>query len=129
MDMMMVQIMIMIMINKKYYNINMDVKFILLVIGIFIFTLGYVNQNKYNCNIIPSLDRMQEQDLRNLFNKQSSFMNYSRDLNYNEETGGQDIVTNAGSRPLPIMVSSSDYLDSIGSQSKEYSNKVGTYGQ
>ena len=35
----------------------MDIKFILLVIGVFIFTLGYVNQNKYNCNIIPSLNR------------------------------------------------------------------------
>ena len=77
-----VKIMIMIMINKKYYNINMDIKFILLVIGIFIFTLGYVNQNKYNCNIIPSLNKMQEQDLRNLFNKQSAFMKYKRDLNF-----------------------------------------------
>ena len=25
-------------INKKYYNINMDIKFILLIIGLFIFT-------------------------------------------------------------------------------------------
>ena len=28
----------------------MDIKFILLVIGVFIFTLGYVNQNKYSCS-------------------------------------------------------------------------------
>ena len=56
----------------------MDIKFILLVIGIFIFTLGYVNQNKYNCNIIPSLDKMQEQDLRNLFNKQNAFVDWDK---------------------------------------------------
>ena len=29
----------------------MDIKFILLMIGLFLFTLGYVNQNKYNCYI------------------------------------------------------------------------------
>ena len=33
----------------------MDIKFILLVIGLFIFTLGYVNQNKYNCIIFTCL--------------------------------------------------------------------------
>ena len=89
----------------------MDIKFILLVIGVFIFTLGYVNQNKYNCNIIPSLNKMKEQDLRKLFYDNSAFMNYSRDLNYYEHTDDQDIVTNRGSRPLPIIVRSSDYLD------------------
>jgi len=48
----------------------MDIKFILLMTGIFLFTLGYVNQNKYNCNIIPSLDKKEEeQDLSNLFYK------------------------------------------------------------
>ena len=73
----------------------MDIKFILLVIGIFIFTLGYVNQNKYNCNVIPSLDRIQEKDLKNLFNRDSSFMNYNRDLNYFGNTNDKDIVTNA----------------------------------
>ena len=35
----------------------MNIKFILLVIGLFLFTVGYVNQNKYNCNIIPSLEK------------------------------------------------------------------------
>ena len=45
----------------------MDFKFILLMIGIFLFTLGFVNQNKYNCNIVPSLNKIQEQDLKNLF--------------------------------------------------------------
>ena len=102
----------------------MDIKFILLIIGVFIFTLGYVNQNKYNCNIIPSLDRFQEQDLRNLFNKQSAFMKYKRDLNYYEDTDDQDIVTNRGSRPLPIMVRSGDYLDAVSSQSQEYTTRV-----
>tara|TARA_B110000858_G_C17784831_1_gene466643 strand:+ start:1112 stop:1459 length:348 start_codon:yes stop_codon:yes gene_type:complete len=47
----------------------MDIKFILLMTGIFLFTLGYVNQNKYNCNITPSLDKKEEQDLSNLFYK------------------------------------------------------------
>ena len=106
----------------------MDIKFILLVIGVFIFTLGYVNQNKYNCNIIPSLDRFQEQDLRNLFSKQSAFMNYSRDLNYYGDTDDQDIVTNRGSRSLPIMVRSDDYIDSSSSQSEEYRSSSGSYG-
>ena len=49
------KLMIKLIYNKKYYNINMNIKFILLVIGLFLFTVGYVNQNKYNCNIIPSL--------------------------------------------------------------------------
>ena len=47
----------------------MDIKFILLMTGLFLFTLGYVNQNKYNCNIIPSLDKIQDQDLSKLFYK------------------------------------------------------------
>ena len=68
----------------------MDIKFILLVIGVFIFILGYVNQNKYNCNIIPSLNRMQEQDLKNLFYKNSAFLDYDRDLNYLEDTSKKD---------------------------------------
>ena len=91
----------------------MDIKFILLIIGIFIFTLGYVNQNKYNCNIIPSLDKMQERDLRKLFYDNSAFMDYERDLNYLEDTSDKDIITNRGSRPLPIIVRTSDYLDTI----------------
>lgn len=45
----------------------MDIKFILLMIGIFFFTLGYVNQNKYNCNINPSLNNVQSQQLVDLF--------------------------------------------------------------
>ena len=103
----------------------MDVKFILLIIGIFIFTLGYVNQNKYDCNIIPSLNKMQEQDLRSFFNKDSAFMKYKRIVS------DKDIITNTGYRPLPIMVSSDDYIDYSDSQSTEYitpgSNLV--YGQ
>uniref|UniRef100_A0A6C0C7L5 Uncharacterized protein n=1 Tax=viral metagenome TaxID=1070528 RepID=A0A6C0C7L5_9ZZZZ len=45
----------------------MDIKFILLMIGLFFFTLGYVNQNKYNCNINPSLNNVQSKQLRNMF--------------------------------------------------------------
>ena len=45
----------------------MDIKFTLLMIGLFLFTLGYVNQNKYNCNIIPSLNKLQSQNLKDLF--------------------------------------------------------------
>jgi len=106
----------------------MDIKFVLLVIGIFIFTLGYVNQNKYNCNIIPSLNKMQEKDLRKLFYKNSAFVDYERDLNFLEDTDQQDIVTNTGSRRSPIIVQSDDYLDSIDSQSTEYRSASGLYG-
>tara|TARA_B100000989_G_C19525630_1_gene466712 strand:+ start:2202 stop:2528 length:327 start_codon:yes stop_codon:yes gene_type:complete len=106
----------------------MDIKFVLLVIGIFIFTLGYVNQNKYNCNIIPSLDRLQEQNLRNLFNRDSSFINYNRDLNLLEETSEQDMINNTGTRPLPIIVQSGDYINQIDSQSREYRTRSGIYG-
>ena len=106
----------------------MDIKFILLVIGIFIFTLGYVNQNKYNCNIVPSLNRMQERDLRKLFYNNSAFVDYERDLNLLEDTDQQDIVTNTGSRRSPIIVQSDDYLDSINSQSTEYGSTSGLYG-
>ena len=106
----------------------MDIKFILLVIGIFIFTLGYVNQNKYNCNIVPSLNRLQERDLRKLFYKNSAFVDYERDLNFLENTDEKDIVTNTGSRRSPIIVQSDDYLDSINSQSTEYGTTSGKYG-
>ena len=110
----------------------MDIKFILLVIGVFIFTLGYVNQNKYNCNIIPSLNKIQEQDLKNLFYKNSSFLNYNRDLNYFEDISEKDIVRNIGSRPLPINVQQDDYLEyvDVKSQSNEYTTPGGNlYGQ
>ena len=110
----------------------MDIKFILLVIGVFIFTLGYVNQNKYNCNIIPSLNRMQEQDLKNLFYKNSTFLDYDRDLNYLEDTSKKDIVRNVGARSLPINVSSDDYIDNNSSESQavEYrSSNDNSYGQ
>jgi hypothetical protein len=90
----------------------MDIKFILLVIGVFIFTLGYVNQNKYNCNIIPSLNKMQEQDLKKLFYKDSTFLNYDRDSNFLESGLDPKMINNTGSRPLPIMVKSSDFIDS-----------------
>ena len=39
----------------------------ILMFGLFLFILGFVNQNKYNCNISPSLDRKIQQDLSNLF--------------------------------------------------------------
>ena len=106
----------------------MDIKFVLLVIGIFIFTLGYVNQNKYNCNIVPSLNRMQERDLRKLFYNNSAFVDYERDLNLLENTDEKDIVNNRGSRRSPIIVQSGDYLDSNNSQSTEYGSIRGLYG-
>ena len=100
----------------------MDIKFILLVIGVFIFTLGYVNQNKYNCNIIPSLNRIQEQDLKKLFYKDSAFLNYNRDLNFLETDLDPLMINNRGSRPLSMIVSSDDYIDynSSESQADEY---------
>ena len=101
----------------------MDIKFILLVIGVFIFTLGYVNQNKYNCNIIPSLNKMQEQDLKKLFYKDSAFLNYNRDLNSLETGLNPLMIDNRGSRPLPIILSSDDdYIDynTYESQADEY---------
>ena len=56
------------------YKVIGYIKFILLMTGIFLFTLGYVNQNKYNCNIIPSLDKKDEdQDLGDLFYKKDVF--------------------------------------------------------
>jgi len=102
----------------------MDIKFILLIIGLFIFTLGYVNQNKYNCNIIPSLNKMQEQDLKKLFYKDSAFLNYNRDLNFLETGLDPLMVNNRGSRPFTMIVSSDDdYIDynTSESQADEYS--------
>lgn len=104
----------------------MDIKFVLLVIGIFIFTLGYVNQNKYNCNIIPSLDRLQEQDLKNLFYKDSEFLNYKRTMD------DGTVYQNVGSRYLKQIINSDD--DNLGvteSESTEYKdpNNVNPYGQ
>jgi len=49
----------------------MNIKFMILMFGLFLFILGYVNQNKYNCNISPSLDRKIQQDLSNLFSDTS----------------------------------------------------------
>ena len=94
----------------------MDIKFILLVIGLFIFTLGYVNQNKYNCNINPSLNKIQGRDLKKLFYDNSEFLNYQR---------------NSGPRPDPIMITSDDFLGGgSGGQSSEYSaGNRGPYGQ
>ena len=97
----------------------MDIKFVLLVIGIFIFTLGYVNQNKYNCNIIPSLNKIQEQDLKKLFYKDSAFLNYNRDINFLETDLDPLMINNRGSRPSPIIVSSDDdYIDYNRSESQ-----------
>ena len=92
----------------------MDIKFILLVIGLFIFTLGYVNQNKYNCNINPSLNKIQERDLQKLFYDNSAFLDYERN------------IKNIGSRPEAIMVASDDYVGGrSGGQSSEYGNNYG----
>tara|TARA_Y100000389_G_scaffold129141_1_gene126587 strand:+ start:1717 stop:2067 length:351 start_codon:yes stop_codon:yes gene_type:complete len=101
------KLMIKLIYNKKYYNINMNIKFILLAIGLFLFTIGYVNQNKYNCNIIPSLEKQQEQNLRKLFNNNNVFLNRRTDnllYTYNEEgvkVSATDIVgeRNTGSIP------------------------------
>jgi hypothetical protein len=87
----------------------MDIKFILLVIGLFIFTLGYVNQNKYNCNINPSLNKMQETDLKTLFYNNSAFLDYERDIK-NEEGTIVRSIRNIGERLGPIKISSGDHV-------------------
>jgi len=53
----------------------MDLKFIILMIGLFLFVIGYVNQNKYNCNIIPTFEKKQHQFLNNLFGKSNIEIN------------------------------------------------------
>lgn len=83
----------------------MDIKFTLLVIGLFIFTLGYVNQNKYNCNIDPSLNKMQETDLKNLFYNNSAFLDYER--NIKDENGNMETIKNKGLRRESIIIPSS----------------------
>jgi hypothetical protein len=103
----------------------MDIKFILLVIGLFIFTLGYVNQNKYNCNINPSLNKMQERDLQKLFNDNSAFLDYERNIK-GENGNIERTIRNIGSRPEAIMVASDDYVGGgSGGQSSEYGNNYG----
>tara|TARA_Y100000389_G_C17009600_1_gene293460 strand:- start:122 stop:442 length:321 start_codon:yes stop_codon:yes gene_type:complete len=105
----------------------MEIKFILLIIGLFIFTLGYVNQNKYNCNIIPSLDRYQEQDLKKIFDKDDAFLNYERVLKNND--GSDTIIRNIGARPQPIEIGNSGFISQItGGQREEYKNQGGDYG-
>jgi hypothetical protein len=89
----------------------MDIKFILLVIGLFIFTLGYVNQNKYNCNITPSLDKLQVQDLSKLF--------YSKDVLLNRDPSSKIYdYDNAGSKYV-----SSEYREAILLPTNSNSNK------
>jgi len=106
----------------------MDIKFILLVIGLFIFTLGFVNQNKYNCNINPSLNKMQETDLQKLFYDNSAFLDYERNIKNNKGTIDRTI-RNIGSRPDPIMITSGDFVGGAnGGQSSEYSTGQ-AYGQ
>ena len=95
------KLMIKLIYNKKYYNINMNIKFILLVIGLFLFTVGYVNQNKYNCNIIPSLEKEQEQNLRELFYNNNVFFNRrNNNLLYTYNESGNRVLANdtVGSR-------------------------------
>tara|TARA_B110000483_G_scaffold52316_1_gene65147 strand:- start:195 stop:458 length:264 start_codon:yes stop_codon:yes gene_type:complete len=87
----------------------MDIKFILLVIGLFIFTLGYVNQNKYNCNINPSLNKMQERDLQKLFYDNSAFLDYERNIE-NEDGTIVRSIRNIGERLGPIKISSGDHV-------------------
>ena len=105
----------------------MDIKFILLVIGLFIFTLGYVNQNKYNCNINPSLNKMQERDLQKLFYDNNAFLDYERNIE-NDDGSIDRTIRNIGARRGSIMVTSDDYVSEeiTGSQSSEYG---GNYGQ
>ena len=103
----------------------MDIKFILLVIGLFIFTLGYVNQNKYNCNINPSLNKMQERDLQKLFYDNSAFLDYERNIK-GDNGNIERTIRNIGSRPEAIMVASDDYVGGgSGGQSSEYGNNYG----
>ena len=101
----------------------MDIKFILLVIGLFIFTLGYVNQNKYNCNIIPSLENTQDQELKDLFFDDSEFLDYERKF-------GDSTIRNTGSRRSPTIIDSDEYIDEINtSQANEYRTSGDSYGQ
>ena len=101
----------------------MDIKFILLVIGLFIFILGYVNQNKYNCNIIPSLENTQDQELKDLFFDDSEFLDYERKF-------GDNIIKNIGSRRSPTIIKSNNYINQINtSQANEYKRNSDTYGQ
>ena len=103
----------------------MDIKFILLVIGLFIFTLGYVNQNKYNCNINPSLNKMQERDLQKLFNDNSAFLDYERNIK-GDNGNIERTIRNIGTRPEAIMVASDKFVgDGSGGQSSEYGNNYG----
>ena len=67
-----------------------DIKFILLLIGLFLFVIGYVNQNKYNCNISPSIDRKIEKSLKNLFYDRNILVdsdrkNISWNINHEQE--------------------------------------------
>ena len=72
----------------------MDIKFILLIIGVFIFTLGYVNQNKYNCNIIPSLEKEQEQNLRELFYNENVLVSKRNNNLYTYNESGNRVLAN-----------------------------------
>ena len=89
----------------------MEIKFILLIIGLFIFTLGYVNQNKYNCNIIPSLDRYQEQDLKKLFYKDDIFLDEEKFV---------------GARPQKLVINNSEFISQLpsGGQAMEYGSNT-----
>jgi hypothetical protein len=100
----------------------MDIKFILLVFGLFIFTLGYVNQNKYNCNIIPSMENTQE--LKDLFFDDSEFLDYDRKF-------GDTTIRNIGSRRSPTIINEEQNIDEINtSQATEYRiNGGNVYGQ
>jgi len=69
----------------------MELKFILLMTGLFLFTLGYVNQNKYNCNIIPSFDNNQVKDLSKLFYKKDVLLERDPDSEiYDYRISGSD---------------------------------------
>ena len=103
----------------------MDIKFILLVIGLFIFTLGFVNQNKYNCNINPSLNKMQETDLQKLFYDNSSFLDYERNI-INDDGSIDRTIRNIGARQKPIMITNGDHvIGRIEDQSSEYGTDYG----
>ena len=68
-----------------------NIKFILLIIGLFLFVIGYVNQNKYNCNISPSIDKKIEQNLKDLFYDKNILLDSDR-KNIDYDISGKQII-------------------------------------
>ena len=81
--------------NYSKHHLSKIYTICLLVIGLFLFTVGYVNQNKYNCNIIPSLEKEQEQNLRELFYNNNVFFNRrNNNLLYTYNESGNRVLAN-----------------------------------